>query len=49
MGDLRASFEDLRAATVAHYMERRTAAPESEPEDSDGPSVIPLHETAASG
>ena len=32
VADLRTSFEELRRATVAQYMERRTAAPETAPE-----------------
>jgi WS/DGAT/MGAT family acyltransferase len=43
--DLRASFEELRAGTIAAFMERRTAPPETEP--GDGPSVIPLREAPA--
>jgi hypothetical protein len=47
VSDLSASFEALRAATVSAFMERRTAAPEIEPEPTGGdvPSVIPLRGT----
>jgi hypothetical protein len=39
VSDLGAAFEDLRAATVARYMESRTAAPESAAEPAQAPPV----------